>query len=51
VAEAAQRESQYRAQIVELEKELVKSQQAQAGLLEKFAKLNEKLEKYLGKGE
>lgn len=49
LAEAAHREAQYREQIVSLEKELVKTQQAHAELLAKFAQLNDKLTQYLSK--
>ncbi len=49
VADAAHREAQYREQIVSMEKELVKAEQAHAKLLEEYGGLNERLMKFLNK--
>jgi len=49
VAEAAHREAQYREQIIAMERELVKTQQAQTELLGKYSALNDKLTQYLSK--
>lgn len=47
VAEAAQREAHYREQIIAMEKEVVKTEQAHANLLKKYADLNDRLMKFL----
>jgi hypothetical protein len=49
VAEAAQREAKYREQLVAMEKELMKGQEAHADLLSKYSQLNERLMKFLDK--